>query len=110
MREMLAGILYKKSEAEKYGKRTVVCNSLEEFEKAIEGIACGLVSPGGTGLPRSFVEKLEKDGLIRVYRVLVDDKDFDNTPSLFRFLVPSREVHVYIPVDDIEKVRQGACI
>jgi len=93
------------AEAKNFGKRTIVCNSWDEFDEAVKGIDCGLVSPGGTGLPRSYIQQLEKDGLIRVFRVIVDDKGFKYYPSHVRFLYPSKNVYVFIPMDDINRIK-----
>ena len=98
-------IFFKRAKIKNYGKRTIVCNSWEEFDEAIKDIECGLVSPGGTGLPRSYVQELEKQGLIRVIRVIVDSKE--QPPVLLRFLYSPKDEYVYIPVDDIKKVKQG---
>ncbi len=90
MKKRLADIFYERAETKNYGKETIVCNSWEEFDEAIKDIKCGLVSPGGTGLPRSYVQRLEKEGLIRVFRVIVDSKE--PLPIMFKFLYPSTAV------------------
>jgi hypothetical protein len=97
---------YEKTEMENYGKGTIVCNSWEEFNEAVKDIDCGLVSPGGTGLPRSYVQQLEKEGLIRVFRVWVDNEEFEYYPSIIRFFYPTRDVCVLIPVDDIKRIKK----
>lgn len=106
LKKRFADIFHEKSEMKKYGKGTIVCNSMEEFDKAIEGIGCGLVSPGGTGISRSRVEELERKGLIRVFRVWVDDDFLKHDTSIFRFICPSKQVCVYIPLDDIERIKR----
>lgn len=96
---------YEKVESENYGSRTVVCNSWEDFDEAIKNIECGLVSPGGTGLPRLEVQRLEREGLIRVFRVWINDKLRECEPVMFRFLYPSKEMYIFIPVDDINRIK-----
>lgn len=96
---------YEKSEAENYGKQTVVCNSWEDFDNATKNIDCGLVSPGGCGISRLEVKRLEKEGKIRVFRVWVNDNFLKYEPIFLRFFYPSREQFVYIPWDDVEGLR-----
>ncbi len=104
MEKRLADIFFKRAKIKNYGKGTIVCNSWEEFDEAIKDINCGLVSPGGTGLPRSYLQELEKQGLIRVLRVIVDSEE--RPPVMLGFLYSLKDEYVYIPVDDIEKVKQ----
>lgn len=96
---------YEKAEAENYGKGTIVCHSWEEFDEAVKDIDCGLVSPGGTGLPRSSIQQLEKEGLIRVFRVWVDENLWKHSPLMIRFFYPSKGVYVFIPVDDVNRIK-----
>jgi hypothetical protein len=100
-----ADILYEKAERKNYGRGTIICKSFEEFDEAILGIDCALVSPGGTGLPYSYLEQLEKDGLIRVFRVWGDDNVFDHVPPMLRFFYPSKAVFVFIPEDDVKRFK-----
>jgi hypothetical protein len=106
MKKRFADILYENAEFQKFGEKTVLCNSSEEFNEAVKDIECGLVSPGGTGLPRDDVFQLEKEGLIRVFRILDDDDHFKYTPSLFRFFYPSKAVYVCIPYDDVKQFKK----
>jgi hypothetical protein len=103
----LTDIQHEKEEIKYYGKGTIVCRSWEEFDEAVKDISCALVSPGGTGLPRSYVQQLEKEGSIRVFRVWADDKCWENYPSILRFFCPSKVVYVYIPMDDINKIKDN---
>ncbi|MGO9013387.1 MAG: hypothetical protein ACLQF0_00250 [Dissulfurispiraceae bacterium] len=101
----LAERLKVSTETNIFSRGTIVCNSWEEFDEAIKDVDCGLVSPGGAGLPRSYIHQLEKDGSIRVFRVIVDGKSFKYYPSHVRFLYPSKDVYVFIPVDDINRIK-----
>jgi hypothetical protein len=107
MSKRFADIRYERDEMKNYGKGTILCNSWEEFDEAVRDISCGLVSPGGSGVPRSYIQKLEKEGMIRVFRVWADDKCWGSYPSILRFLYPSKEVYVYIPMDDINRVKDN---
>ncbi len=53
-----------------------------------------------------LVQQLEKEGLIRAFRVCINDDCFKYSPPLFKFLYPSKDVYVYIPEDDIKPFKE----
>ncbi|MCL5978678.1 MAG: hypothetical protein M1147_11310 [Nitrospirae bacterium] len=92
-------------EAEEYGPKTVLCNSWDELDEAIKNIGCGLVSPGGTGLGRDVIQRMEREGLIRVFRIRVDDPMRKNVPLMFRCLYPPKVMYILIPWDDVKSIK-----
>lgn len=97
-------------ERKNIGKGSIVLNSMEEFDTVFDNFKGQMVSPGGAaarlGVSRSFIHHLEKEGKIRAYRIGCDDIQWDKMPLWAKLLVSPRDVYIYIPDEDIEKVRQ----
>ena|SRR5690242_4098580 len=104
----LADKLHEKKEKENWGKGTTVLNSWKEFEKIEEQFSGKLISPGGAAaklsVSRAYINQLEKDGKLRVYRIMADDIVWKDIPFWVRWMVPQKEVYIFIPDDDVEKV------
>lgn len=110
---MLKRILTKindKQERQSWGKGTIVLASMEEFEKIFDSFKGQMVSPGNAaerlGVTRSYIHLLEKEGAIRAYRILHDDIDWDKMPLWAKLIVSPRDVYIYIPDEDIVRVRK----
>lgn len=99
-----------KKEKHQWGKGTIVLTSMEEFDKIFDSFEGQMVSPGGAaarlGVTRSFIHHLEKEGIIRAYRILHDVIDWDEMPLWGKMLVFPRDVYIYIPNEDIERVKK----
>ena len=58
------------------------------------------------GVSRAYIHNLEKDGKIRAYRLFKDDIHWDNYPLWMKLSVAPKDEFIYIPVEDIEKIRK----
>ena len=109
MKKRLADKIHEKKEREVWGKGTIVCNSWDDFEKKAEDCGWNVVSPGGAadmlGVSRSYINQLEKEGKIRAFRIIVDDKEWKDVPFWLKVFTPKKAVYVYIPVKDLEKIK-----
>ncbi len=97
-------------ERKNWGKGTIVCTQ-EEFEKVFDEFKGQMVSPGGAagalGVSRAYIHQLEKEGKIRAYRIAHDDIDWDRLPLWLKMMVAPRDVYIYIPDEDIERIKKG---
>ncbi|TAN42884.1 MAG: hypothetical protein EPN25_02070 [Nitrospirae bacterium] len=107
------GLIDKKflaEEKQQWGKGTVICHSWAEFEKLSEETPEGFVSPGGAadalGVSRVYINQLEKEGKIRAYRIIVDDKLKGSEPFWVRVFMPTKNVFIMIPSEDIAKIKE----
>lgn len=110
---MLKQIIRKMDEREekkKWGKGTIVLESMKAFDKIFDDFKGQMVSPGGAagmlGVSRAYIHQLEKDGKIRAYRIWQEDVDWDSLPLKWRLFLKVKDVYIYIPMEDIEKVRK----
>lgn len=110
---MLKKILTKageKQEKKQRGKGTIVLNSMAEFDKIFDEFKAQMVSPGGAagklGVSRAYIHQLEREGKIRAYRIWHDDIQWDSMPLWMKMIVTPKDVYIFIPIEDIEKVRK----
>ena len=79
----------------------------DEFEKVADYYEGALVSPGGAadmlGVSRAMVHQLEKDGRIRAYRIIVDEKGWEYEPWHVRLLMSKKGQYIWIPIADLIK-------
>ena len=110
MKKRLADKLHEKEEKKNWGKGTTVLNSWKEFEKIEDQFDGKLISPGGAAgrlsVSRAYIHQLEKDGKLRVYRILANDIVWKDIPFWVRWMVPQKEVYIFIPNEDIERIRE----
>ena len=94
----------------KEGGKGTIWISLEEFEKVADYFEAQLVSPGGAagmlGVSRAMIHQLEKDGKIRAYRIIVDQKGWQHQPFYIQLLASKKGQQIWIPVDDLVKYAQ----
>ena len=97
-------------EKKQWGKGTIVLNSMEEFDEIFDKFKGQMSSPGGAagmlGVSRSYIHQLEKEGKIRVYRIWTEDVSWDELPLKWRLFTKVKDVYIYIPDEDIEKIRK----
>lgn len=110
---MLKKIIRKMDEIEekkKWGKGTIVLESMKDFDVIFDKFKGKMVSPGGAagrlGVSRAYIHQLEKEGKIRAYRIWQEDVDWDSIPLKWRLFLKVKDVYIYIPDEDIEKVRK----
>ena len=111
MKKRFIDKLHEKKESKEYGIGTVVCQSWEEFEKFEKDIEGGFLSPGGAagrlGVSRAYIHLLEKEGKLRAFRIWNNDKIWEHLPIYMKIIVPKREVFIFIPTEDVKKIRQN---
>jgi hypothetical protein len=109
MGKRLADKRREKREKELWGKGTVICKSWDEFESVTEQFNSHMVSPGTAaarlGVSRSYVNQLEKEGKLRAYRIIVDDKMWKHIPFWLKVFAPRKAVYILIPDEDIQRVK-----
>lgn len=97
-----------KMESKERGEGTIVCTD-KEFDKVLDQFKGALVSPGTAaqllGVSRSYVNQLEREGKIRAYRIERDNVNWDGLPLRWKPLISVKDVYIYIPEEDIEKIR-----
>jgi hypothetical protein len=97
-------------EKKQWGMGTIVLKSMEDFDKIFDEFKEGMVSPGGAagmlGVSRAYIHQLEKEGKIRAYRIWNEDVDWDKLPLKWRLFVKVKDVYIYIPVEDLQKVKK----
>jgi hypothetical protein len=102
--------LDEKEEKKEWGKGTIVLNSMEEFDKIFDKFRGQMISPGGAadmlGVSRAYIHQLEREGKIRAYRIWHDTVDWDELPLKWRLFTKVTGVYIYIPVEDLEKVKK----
>jgi|WetSurMetagenome_2_1015567.scaffolds.fasta_scaffold509064_1 hypothetical protein len=91
------------------GKGTIMVKTVEELNEIAEKFNWQVVSPGGAanmlGVSRAYIHQLEKNGLIRAYRM---DSNFNKKgiSKIIQLLInTNRKFYIYIPVEDIEKIK-----
>jgi hypothetical protein len=91
------------------GNGTIVVETMEAFNEILDKFNGQMVSPGGAaqilGVSRAYIHQLEKDKKIRVYRISDDKVNWDVLPVWARLLMPKRSDYIYIPCEDIERVK-----
>lgn len=109
-REGLIDKKFVKEEEINWGKGTVVCKSWGEFDRYAQEYDGRVVSPGGAAaeleVSRSYINQLEKEGKIRAYRIIVDDKTRKDLPFWMRVFAPTKNVYIFIPSEDIERLKK----
>ena len=97
-------------EKQKWGKGTVMLNTMKELDKVFDEFRGQLVSPGtaaaNLGVSRAYVNQLEKEGRITAYRIYSENVNWDELPLKWKLFVAVKDVYIYIPVDDIERISQ----
>lgn len=87
------------------GKGTIWLKDMEEFRKVADYFEGGVLSPGGAagmlGVSRAMIHQLERDGKIRAYRVIADEKFWEHEPSYVRLLASKKGQYIWIPIDDL---------
>lgn len=103
-----------KRQVQEHGKGTITCKTDAELEKVFEKFEAQLVSPGAAAemlrVSRAYIHNLEKDGKIRAYRLSKDDIHWDNYSLWMKLAVAPKDEFIYIPVEDIEKIRKEMII
>lgn len=98
-----------KQERKNWGKGTIVCNSMQEFDKYFDEFKAQMSSPGAAasrlGVSRAYINQLEKEGRIRAYRIWNEDIHWDNLPLRWKPFIAVKDVYIYIPDEDIERIR-----
>jgi predicted HTH domain antitoxin len=93
------------------GKGTIWLKNFEELQKVADWYEGGMLSPGGAagylGVSRAMIHQLERDGKIRAYRYIAEDKDWNKLPFYLRLLVDRKSQVIYIPVADLDKYAEG---
>jgi hypothetical protein len=91
------------------GKGTIMVRTVKELNEIAEKFNWNVVSPGGAanmlGVSRAYIHQLEKNGIIRAYRM---DSNFEKKgiPKILQLLMKTnRKFYIYIPVEDIEKIK-----
>ncbi len=91
----------------KGGKGTIWLKNFEELEKVADWYEGGMLSPGGAashlGVSRAMIHQLERDGKIRAYRYMAEDKAWEKFPFLTKLLFPRKMQVIYIPIADLNK-------
>jgi len=99
-----------RQEKKQWGKGTIVLNSMKEFDKIFDQFKGQMLSPGGAagklGVSRAYIHQLEKEGKIRAYRIWHEDIGWDDLPLRWKPFIATKDVYIYIPEEDIEKVRK----
>ena len=99
-----------RKEKKQWGKGTIVLNSMEEFDKIFDQFKGRMLSPGGAagslGVSRAYIHQLEREGKIRAYRIWHEDIGWDGLPLRWKPFIAAKDVYIYIPEEDIEKVRK----
>ena len=97
-------------EKKQWGKGTIVLNSMEEFDEIFDKFKGQMISPGGAagklGVSRAYIHQLEREGKIRVYRIWDEDIDWDQLPLKWRLFTRVKDVYIYIPIEDLDKVKK----
>ena len=97
----------RKNRADRGGAGTIWLKNVAELEKVAEWYQGGMLSPGGAaghlGVSRAMIHQLERDGKIRAYRYIVEDKDWDSLPFYLKLLVSTKDEYIWIPVQDLDK-------
>jgi|SRR5208337_3725087 len=97
-------------ERTQWGKGTIVCKSMEEFDKYLNQFKGQVASPGTAaarlGVSRAYINQLEKEGRIRAYRIWNEDIHWDSLPLKWKPFVAVKDVYIYIPDEDIERIRE----
>ena len=110
MKKRIADRVHEKEEKKNWGKGTIICHSWEEFEEVAKDCGYKAVSPGGAaaelGVSRSYIHQLEKEGKIRAFRIIVDDKMWKYVPFWLKVFSPKKAVYVLIPEKDLEKIKK----
>ncbi len=108
-RERYVDKKYVKNEKKNWGKGTIVFDKWEDYEKVIEEFDGQLISPGGAaqklGVSRSYIHQLEQQGKIRCYRIWDEHIHWESYPLWMRVFAPKKEIYVFIPIIDIEKIK-----
>jgi hypothetical protein len=89
------------------GQGTIWLKNFEELEKIAEWYKGGMLSPGGAashlGVSRAMIHQLERDGKIRAYRYIAEDKDWETLPFYLKLLIERKSQSIYIPIVDLDK-------
>jgi hypothetical protein len=89
------------------GQGTIWLKNFEELEKIAEWYKGGMLSPGGAashlGVSRAMIHQLERDGKIRAYRYIAEDKDWEKLPFYLKLLIERKSQSIYIPIVDLDK-------
>ena len=95
------------SKEDRPGQGTIWLKNFEELEKIAEWYKGGMLSPGGAashlGVSRAMIHQLERDGKIRAYRYIAEDKDWENLPFYLKLLIERKSQAIYIPIVDLDK-------
>lgn len=85
-------------------------NSMKEFDKIFDQFEGQMSSPGGAagmlGVSRAYIHQLEKEGKIRAYRIWHDDLQWDSMPLWLKLQVAKKDMYIYIPNEDIKKIKK----
>jgi hypothetical protein len=91
----------------KEGGKGTIWISYDEFGKVAEYFEGGLVSPGGAadmlGVSRAMIHQLERDGKIRAYRIIVDEKGWEHEPWHVKLLMSKKGQYIWVPIVDLIK-------
>ena len=94
------------------GKGTIRVDSVKKLSKILDEykVKGGCVSPGGAaarlGVSRQYIAHLEKTGKIRAFRIPYKNIRWDDLPLWQRMITVQRSEYIYIPSEDIEKLRK----
>ncbi len=110
-KEGLVDRKFLETEKKNWGKGTILCKSWDEYEGYADAFEGDAVSPGSAagqlGVSRVYINQLEKEGKIRAYRIIVDDKMRKHTPFWLRVFMPTKQVFIMIPSEDIRKIKEA---
>lgn len=88
------------------GKGTIWC-SLKDFETVADYFEGNMLSPGGAAgmlkVSRAMIHQLEKDGKIRAYRIIEDEKGWEHESWYIKLLMSKKGQQIWIPVEDLLK-------
>jgi hypothetical protein len=89
-----------KREKKNWGKGTIICKSMEEFDKYYDEFKGQMVSPGSAasrlGVSRAYINQLEKEGRIRAYRIWQEDITWDDLPLKWKPFFSVKDVYIFI--------------
>jgi hypothetical protein len=106
LKEFVSGLDSRKEKKE-IEQGTIWLKSFDEYEKISEFFDHRLVKPFHAakmlGVTKTQINRLEKEGTLRTYRMAFTDDVWKTVPGSLKLLITRSDVYIWIPLQDVEK-------